>query len=142
MINVNSIRAGQIATVLLQGEYKMNKGGRSGIPLNEYNGRVTRKYKFAITLAGPETYYNKYPDSIGKASWFEFVKDGLVKHKTTGQLYLAGLPTDNNNNSYELYVDGRPITNVEEEYIQSYRQEKEEPRFLTINIDNVVNIAD
>jgi len=142
MIDLNKVKAGQIATVLLQGEYKMNKGGRSGVPLNIYNGRVTRKYKFAITLAGPETYYNKYPESIGKSSWFEFIKDGLVKHKTTGQLYIAGLPCDNDNNKYELFVDGRPVTSEEYNTIQSYRQEKEEPKFLTINIDNVVNIAD
>jgi len=142
MINLETIKAGRIATVLLEGEYKMNKGGRQGIPLNEYNGRVTRKYRFSITLAGPETYYNKNPDAIGKSSWFEFVKDGLVKHKTTGQLYLAGLPTNNNNNSYELYVDGRPITEQEYNSIQAYRTDKEEPKFLTISIDNVVNIAD
>lgn len=142
MINIESVRAGQIATILLQGEYKMNKGGRAGLALNQYSGRVTRKYKFAITLAGPETYYNKYPESVGKPSWFEFVKDGLVRHSKTGQLYLAGLPTNNNNNSYELYIDNQPITQEQYEYIQQYRTDKEEPKFLTIAIENVVNIAD
>lgn len=142
MINIDSIKAGRIATILLEGEYKMNKGGRSGVPLNIYNGRVTRKYRFTMTLAGPETYYNKYPDAIGKASWFEFVKDGLIKHKTTGQLYLAGLPCDNNNNSYDLFLDGRPITSEEYNSIQQYRTDKEEAKFLTISIDNCTNIAD
>ena len=142
MINIEQIKAGRIATVLMQGEYKMNKGGRSGIPINEYSGRVTRKYRFTMTLAGPETYYNKYPDAVGKQAWFEFVKDGLVRHTKTGQLYLAGLPCDNANNKYELLIDGRPITKEEYDAIQQYRTDKEEAKFLTISIDNCVNIAD
>jgi hypothetical protein len=142
MIDINKIKAGQIATIMLQGEYKMNKGGRSGVPLNIYNGRITRKYRFAITLAGPETYYNKYPDAVGKPNWFTFVRDGLVRNNKTGQLYLAGLPTNNNNNSYELFVDGRPITEEEYNTIQQYRQDKEEAKFLTLSIDNCINIAD
>ena len=142
MININTIKAGHIATVLMEGEYKLNTGGRSGLPLNEYKGRVTRAYRFAITLAGEETYNNKYPDSVGKPNWFEFVKDGVVKHKTTGQLYLAGLPTNSKKNRFDLLVDGQPITEEQYNYIQKYRSEKEEPKFLTIAIDNVINVKD
>ena len=142
MININTIKAGHIATVLMQGEYKLNTGGRSGLPLNEYKGRVTRAYRFAITLAGEETYNNKYPDSVGKPNWFEFVKDGVVKHKTTGQLYLAGLPTNSKKNRFDLLVDGQPITEEQYNYIQKYRSDKEEPKFLTIAIDNVINVED
>jgi len=142
MININTIKAGHIATVLMEGEYKLNTGGRSGLPLNEYKGRVTRAYRFAITLAGEETYNNKYPDSVGKPNWFEFVKDGVVKHKTTGQLYLAGLPTNSKKNRFDLLVDGQPITKEQYDYIQKYRTNKEEARFLTISIDNVINVED
>ena len=142
MININTIKAGHIATVLMEGEYKLNTGGRSGLPLNEYKGRVTRAYRFAITLAGEETYNNKYPDSVGKPNWFEFVKDGVVKHKTTGQLYLAGLPTNSKKNRFDLLVDGQPITEEQYNYIQKYRSEKEEAKFLTIAIDNVINVED
>jgi len=142
MININTIKAGHIATVLMQGEYKLNTGGRSGLPLNEYKGRVTRAYRFAITLAGEETYNNKYPDSVGKPNWFEFVKDGVVKHKTTGQLYLAGLPTNSKKNRFDLLVDGQPITEEQYNYIQKYRSDKEEAKFLTIAIDNVINVED
>ena len=142
MININTIKAGHIATVLMEGEYKLNTGGRSGLPLNEYKGRVTRAYRFAITLAGEETYNNKYPDSVGKPNWFEFVKDGVVKHKTTGQLYLAGLPTNSKKNRFDLLVDGQPITEEQYNYIQKYRSEKEEAKILTIAIDNVINVED
>ena len=142
MIDINTIKAGRIATILLEGEYKLNKGGRSGIPINEYSGRVTRKFRFTITLAGEETYNNINPDAIGKPAWFEFIKDGLVRNKKTGQLYLAGIPHNNPNNKYELLVDGRPITKEEYDAIQQYRQDKEECKFLTIAIDNCVNVAD
>ena len=142
MIDINTIKAGRIATILLEGEYKLQTGGRSGIPLNEYKGRVTRKFRFTITLAGEETYYNINPDAVGKPAWFEFVKDGLVRNKKTGQLYLAGIPHNNPNNKYELLVDGRPITKEEYDAIQQYRQDKDECRFLTIAIDNCVNVAD
>ena len=142
MIDINTIKAGRIATILLEGEYKLNKGGRSGIPINKYSGRVTRKFRFTITLAGEETYYNINPDAVGKPAWFEFVKDGLVRNKKTGQLYLAGIPHDNKNNRFDLYIDGRPITKEEYDAIQQYRQDKDECRFLTIAIDNCVNVAD
>lgn len=142
MIDINTIKAGRIATILLEGEYKLQTGGRSGIPLNEYKGRVTRKFRFTITLAGEETYYNINPDAVGKQAWFEFVKDGLVRNRKTGQLYLAGIPHDNKNNRFDLYIDGRPITKEEYDAIQQYRQEKDECKFLTIAIDNCVNVAD
>jgi len=142
MIDINTIKAGRIATILLEGEYKLNKGGRSGIPINEYSGRVTRKFRFTITLAGEETYYNINPDAVGKQAWFEFVKDGLVRNRKTGQLYLAGIPHDNKNNRFDLYIDGRPITKEEYDAIQQYRQDKDECKFLTIAIDNCVNVAD
>ena len=56
MIDINTIKASRIATILLEGEYKLQTGGRSGIPLNIYKGRVTRKFRFTMTLAGEETY--------------------------------------------------------------------------------------
>ena len=106
MININTIKAGHIATVLMQGEYKLNKGGRSGLPINKYSGRVTRDFRFTISLAGEETYNNIYPDSVGKPNWFSFVKDGVVTHNKNGGLYLAGIPHNNKRNRFDLLVDG------------------------------------
>ena len=142
MINLNTIRAGQIATILLEGDYELKTGGRSGIPLNEYKGRVTRKFRFTINLAGEETYNNVYPDSVGKPNWFEFVKDGVVRNKKTGQLYLAGLPTNSKNNRFDLLVDGQPITQEQRAAIQQYRSDSDKPKFLTMSIDSVVNVED
>ena len=142
MININTIKAGHIATVLMQGEYKLNKGGRSGLPINKYSGRVTRDFRFTISLAGEETYNNIYPDSVGKPNWFSFVKDGVVTHNKNGGLYLAGIPHNNKRNRFDVLVDGRPITTEEYEYIQAYRSDSDKPKFLTIAIDSVVNVED
>jgi len=140
MININTIKAGHIATILLQGEYELKTGGRSGIPLNIYKGRVTRDFRFTISLAGEDTYNNIFPDAVGKPTWFEFIKDGLVRNKKTGQLYLAGIPHNNPKNKFDLFVDGRPITEEEYNAIQQYRSDSDKPKFLTMSIDNVVNV--
>ena len=142
MIDINTIKASRIATILLEGEYKLQTGGRSGIPLNIYKGRVTRKFRFTMTLAGEETYYNINPDAVGKPAWFEFIQAGLVRHNKTGQLYLAGIPTNSKNNRFDLYIDGQPVTEEEYNYIQNYRSDSDKPKFLTIAIENVTNIAD
>jgi hypothetical protein len=142
MIDLNNIKAGHIATVLMDGEYKLNKGGRSGLPINIYYGRVTRDFRFAITLAGEETYNNKYPDAVGKPNWFTFVRDGLVRNNKTGQLYLAGLPTNSKKNRFDLLVDNQPITQEQYEYIQQYRSDKEQLKFLTVAVDNCINVED
>jgi hypothetical protein len=55
---------------------------------------------------------------------------------------LAGIPHNNKNNKFDLYIDGRPITKEEYDYIQQYRQDKEECKFLTMSVDSVVNVED
>jgi hypothetical protein len=145
MINTATIKAGQIATILLQGELSMNKGGRKGIAINPFLGRVTRNHRFTITIAGEETYYNiqtrKGNDIAGKEPWFRFIKDGLVVHKQTNQLYIAGIPTSNVG-KIEYLLDGRPMTEEELETLYKYKPASEPAEFLTIAIENVVNIAD
>jgi len=142
MIDLNKVKAGHIATVLMDGEYKLNKGGTKGTPLNIYYGRVTRDFRFTISLAGEETYNNIYPESIGKPNWFTFVRDGLVRNNKTGQLYLAGLPTNSKKNRFDLLVDGQPITQEQRDAIQQYRSDSDKPKFLTMSIDSVVNVED
>jgi hypothetical protein len=145
MINTATIKAGQIATILLQGELSMNKGGRKGIAINPFLGRVTRNHRFTITIAGEETYTNiqtrKGNEIAGKEPWFRFIKDGLVVHKQTNQLYIAGIPTSNVG-KIEYLLDGRPMTEEELETLYKYKPASEPAEFLTIAIENVVNIAE
>ena len=143
MINTATIKAGQIATILLQGELSMNKGGSKGIGINPYIGRVTRNHRFTITIAGEETYNNiqtrKGNVIVGKEPWFRFIKDGLVVHKQTNQLYIAGIPTSNVG-KIEYLLDGRPMTEDELITLYIYKPASEPAEFLTISIDNVVNV--
>lgn len=145
MIDINTIKAGRIATILLQGELSMNKGGRNGISLNPFLGRVTRNHRFTITVAGEETYTNiqtrKGNEIAGKEPWFRFIKDGLVIHKQTGKLYIAGIPTSNVS-KIEYLLDGRPMTEAELEILYKYKPVSEPAEFLTIAIENCVNVAD
>ena len=143
MINTATINAGQIATILLQGELSMNKGGRKGIAINPYIGRVTRNHRFTITIAGEETYTNiqnrKGNEIAGKEPWFRFIKDGIVVHKQTNKLYIAGIPTSNVG-KIEYLLDGRPMTEAELEILYQYKPASEPAEFLTIAIENVVNV--
>jgi len=146
MIDINTIRAGRLATILLDGEHKMNKGGRAGVPLNPLLGRVTRNHRITVTVAGPETYSNVLPERTGeepagKAPWFVWVKDGLVAHKDTGALYLAAVPTSAKRVTRYL-VDGREATEVELATIREYTPDKGEPQFLCFSLENVANLAD
>ena len=145
MINTATIKAGQIATILLQGELSMNKGGRKGIGINPYIGRVTRNHRFTITIAGEETYTNiqnrKGNEIAGKEPWFRFIKDGLVVHKQTNKLYIAGIPTSNVG-KIEYLLDGRPMTEDELVTLYIYKPASEPAEFLTIGIENVINIAE
>ncbi len=164
MIDTTTIRAGRLATILLTGEHKMNKGGRIGvparlsssfviladgraeIPLNPLYGRVTRDHRITVTVAGPETYANVLPERTGeapagKAPWFTWVKDGLVMHKESGALYLAAVPTSAKRVTRYL-VDGREATEKELEIIRDYTPDKGEPQFLCFALENVANLAD
>ena len=146
MIDTSKIRAGRLATVLLDGEHKMNKGGRAGVPLNPLLGRVTRDHRITVTVAGPETYSNVLEARTGeapagKAPWFEWVKDGLVMHKQTGALYLAAVPTSAKRVTRYL-VDGREATDAELVTIREYTPEKEAPQFLCFALEHVANLAD
>ncbi len=164
MIDTSKIRAGQLATVLLTGEHKMNKGGRLGVPLrltttfqtdkegrsvvplNPLYGRVTRDHRVTVTVAGPRTYSNVLEARtgeapVGKAPWFVWVRDGLVMHKETGALYLAAVPTSAKRVTRYL-VDGREATTKELAIISEYTPDKAEPQFLCFALENVDNLAD
>ncbi len=145
MIDINTIRAGQIATILLTGEHKMNKGGRSGVPINPLLGRVTRDHKLVVNVAGRGSYARRLEkegqEPVGKPTWWEWVKDGVAQHKGNGDLYLVGLPTEAKRVTRYL-VDGREATPEELQTIRDYSPEGEPPEFLLFKLENVDNVAD
>ncbi len=54
-IQIGQIRAGQLATILVQGQHEMATGGRKGVPLNPLTGRVTRDHRITARVSGVET---------------------------------------------------------------------------------------
>lgn len=138
MISINEIKVGQIATVKLTGEHKMNKRN------NPLVGRVTRDHRIVVQVAGPESYTNRLEKQgetpAGRAPWFQWVKPGIVQHKTTGDLYLAATPTRREPVTRYL-VDGRPATQDEIATIREFTPDKGEPEFLCFRLENVENIG-
>ncbi len=143
MINIENIRAGQVATILIQGEHKMNKGGRSGVPLNPLTGRVTRDHRVVVNVAGLGSYGRRLEkdgrEPVGKPTWWEWVKDGVARHKTDGNLYLVGLPS-NAQRTIRFLVDGREATPEEIATIREYTPDKDDPEFLLFRLDSVANV--
>lgn len=146
MLNIETIKAGRLATVLLKGEHKMNKGGRAGVPANPLLGRVTRDHRVTVTVAGPQTYSNVCEARtgeapIGKSPWFRWIQDGVVEHKENGNRYLAAVPTSAHYVTRYL-VDGREATESELKTIREFTPDKGEPQFLCFALENVANLAD
>ena len=139
MINIDNIRAGMIATIILQGEHKMNKRG------NPLAGRVTRNHRLVVTVAGRDSYRNALEERgekpVGnKAPWFRWERDGIVANVKTGELYLAALPTAAKRETNYL-VDNRPATEAEIETIRAFTPDKGQPDFLCFALENVQNVA-
>jgi hypothetical protein len=138
MINIDKIRAGMIATVILNGEHKMNKRN------NPLAGRVTRNHRLVVTVAGPDSYRNalaqRGEEPAGKTPWFQWERDGVVRSVKTGQLYLAALPTGAKREANYL-VDNRPATESELATIRQFTSEKGKPEFLCFALENVQNVA-
>lgn len=151
-IEIGSIRAGQLATILVQGEHEMTKGGRMGVPLNPLTGRVTRDHRITARVSGVETYSRRLAkdgrEPAGGTSYWTWVRDengkvidGLAAHKTNGTLYLVCDPTTAQR-TIRYLVDGREATKEELDVIHDYRKDKsdKEPDILLFKLDNVANL--
>jgi len=136
VIDINTIRAGMIATILVDGPHKMTLTG------NPLKGRVKRNHRIVATVAGPESYGNKNPDAPGESPWYQWVRPGVVRHAKSGKLYLACLPT-NAKREIRFKVDGRDATETELETIRQFTPKKAgKPAMLTFDLANVANVAD
>ena len=153
MIQIGSIRAGQLATILVQGEHEMAKGGRMGVPVNPLLGRVTRDHLITARVSGVETYKRRLAkdgrEPAGATSYWTWVRDedgkvidGLAAHKTNGTLYLVCDPTSAMR-TVRYLVDGREATADELKTIYEYRKDKSgsEPDILLFKLDSVANLA-
>lgn len=136
-MKINNIAVGQLATVKLTGEHKMNKKN------NALYGRVTRDHRFVVQVAGPESYTQRLNEKgetpAGRSPWYKWVKPGIVQHKDTGELYVAAVPTSHTP-TLNYLVDGRPATKEEVTTISRFTPNKGEPDFLCFKLENIENL--
>lgn len=151
-IQIGQIRAGQLATILVQGQHEMATGGRKGVPLNPLTGRVTRDHRITARVSGVETYSRRLAkdgrEPAGATSYWSWVRDeegkvidGLAVHKTNGTLYLVCDPTTAKR-TVRYLVDGREATAEELATIHDYRKDKSggEPDILLFKLDTIANL--
>ena len=138
MIDIKSIKAGMIVTAMIGGEHKMNK--RS----NPLVGRVTRNHTMVANVAGKGSYVNRLAKrgetpANTRPAWFTWIGDGIVQHNTTGERYVALLPSSVKTHKVFL-VDGRPATAEEIETIKSFTPAKSAPADLIfVKLENLIN---
>jgi hypothetical protein len=151
-IQIGQIRAGQLATILVQGEHEMATGGRKGVPLNPLTNRVTRDHRIVARVSGVETYNRRLAsqgrEPAGGTSYWSWVRDeegkvidGLAVHKTNGTLYLVCDPTTAKR-TVRYLVDNREATPAELTTIHDYRKDKSNtpPDILLFKLDSVANL--
>ncbi len=151
-IQIGQIRAGHLATILIQGDHEMATGGTMGRPLNPLFGRVTRDHRVVARVSGVETYRRRLEKQgrtpAGAPTYWQWVRDdegnvidGLAVHKTKGTLYLVCDPTTADR-TLRYLVDGREATPDEVNQIHFYRKDKseKEPDILLFKLDTVANL--
>jgi hypothetical protein len=151
-IQIGQIRAGQLATILVQGKHEMATGGTMGTPRNPLRDRVTRDHRIAARVSGVETYSRRLAkegrEPAGGTSYWQWVRDeegkvidGLAVHKTNGTLYLVCDPTTVKR-TLRYLVDGREATAEELATIHKYAKKKggDEPDILLFKLDSVANL--
>jgi hypothetical protein len=151
-IKIGDIRAGQLATILVQGKHEMATGGTMGTPRNPLRDRVTRDHRIAARVSGVETYSRRLAkegrEPAGGTSYWTWVRDedgkvidGLAVHKTNGTLYLVCDPTTVKR-TLRYLVDGREATAEELATIHKYAKKKggDEPDILLFKLDSVGNL--
>jgi hypothetical protein len=151
-IQIGQIRAGQLATILVQGKHEMATGGTMGTPRNPLRDRVTRDHRIAARVSGVETYSRRLAkegrEPAGGTSYWSWVRDeegkvidGLAVHKTNGTLYLVCDPTTVKR-TLRYLVDGREATAEELATIHKYAKKKggDEPDILLFKLDSVANL--
>ena len=138
MINIDNIRAGMLVTAKIGGEHRMNKRN------NPLLGRVTRSHTMVANVAGRGSYVNRLAargetPANTRPTWFKWVGDGIVEHNTSGERYVALLPSSVKT-SKTFLVDGRVATDEELATIRQFTPVKSAPADLIfIKIENLIN---
>lgn len=87
--------------------------------------------------------YNKHDHDV--PSWCERVEgcDGLVRHKTTGKLYLQIYPSHNKNQiQSQFYLNGQPIDrDTALEMLQPSQRQSGQLDIICVALDDIISIG-
>jgi len=140
-----SLRTGQKVKVVTIGDAKLLKGGR-GLPVNPLAGTVTKEVQYSqLQVSGPGMFEAKMramgSEPAGASPWYEWTSEaGIVKHKTSGERYIAFLTTASPI-EVKWFVNGRAPSPTEMRTIERYKgAPKSEPIMLTLKLENVESI--
>lgn len=87
--------------------------------------------------------YDKHDHDV--PSWCERVEgcDGLVRHKTTGKLYLQIYPSHNKNQvQSQFYLNGKPIDrDTALEMLQPSQRQSGQSDIICVALDDIISIG-
>jgi hypothetical protein len=144
MLDLTAIKPGQRITVKYAAPITWGK--KTGNRFADMS--VTRETTCCFTAAGEETYANKANalghELTGKGTWFcsaPEVGACIVKHKTNGTLYLAGINHDFSLG--QIFIGNKPASEQELAEMQEFFKVKSERErgldFRVWKAENLVN---
>lgn len=115
-MNINEIQAGRMYSWVYESDMKLNKGGRAGVPVNPFFGRVTvRKVKAGQAATGEMLQRkslalnpNYQPDPNHTPRWEATSHPCVVKSIQFGELAVRVLSP--RTVKVERFLDGKPMT--------------------------------
>lgn len=112
---------------------------KSGVTLTKVTSMTARTdIKYENTKE-----YDKHDHDV--PSWCERVEgcDGLVRHKTTGKLYLQIYPSHNSNQIHsQFYLNGEPVDRETAlELLQPSQRQSSQSDIICIALDDIISIG-
>lgn len=148
-MQLSEIVPSRIYSWIYEGEYKLNKGGRSGLPLNPLHGQVTvRKVKIGqaatsemVTRKSLTLDPSYVPSENYTARWEQTVNPCVVRSLSSGDFAVRIL--NPKTTKMELFVGGRPITPEEAATIKPYlpARRPSDPTKVKVNFPYVHHLS-
>jgi hypothetical protein len=150
-MQLSEIVPSRIYSWVYESEYKLNKGGRSGLPVNPLHGQVTvRKVKLGqaatsemVTRKSMTLDPNYTPSPDYTPRWETTVNPCVVRALSTGKLAVRIL--NPKTTKMELFVGGSPITPEQAAIIRPYIPARRpfDPTKVKVNfpyLENLTNV--
>ena len=154
-MNINDIKAGRIYSWVYEGDAKLLKGGRSGVPSNPFNDlTVTRRVVYSGQAASGETWYKAQialnPDYIPSDRAPQHIATDnpcVVQSVSSGELQVRIMNFEKTKSEY--FVDGQLATSAQMAIIRQYKSKRaKSENFVPVmfpyvhNLTNVDNADD